>query len=575
MEYRISAPKPNTRMVEIELHLENVNDDTLNLHQPAWRPGRYEMGNFARNIQKMGAFTESGHPLPIQKISRDHWKVECGDTTRVIIRYNYYAAQPDAGACWVDSSLLYINPVHCCIYADDRLHLPCKLILDIPDSWEIATGLLRKSGKTLQASDFHQLVDSPVFAGADLKHQKYSVGDADFHIWFAGDCLPDWDKIIPPFKAFTEVQMKMMNGFPVRDYHFMILVLPFRFYHGVEHSNSTVLALGPGSGIMNDDLFNDLMGVASHELFHTWNVKAIRPADMLPYRYQEENYSRLGWVYEGFTTYYGDLILARSGFFSSKTYFEELNQRLQKHYDNYGRLNLSVADSSFDTWIDGYVPGIPNRKTSIYDEGSLIACILDLFIRKNSSGKNSLDDVMRSLYTDFALQNRGYRESDVRVLTEQLSGADASFIFEDLINGTKEYLPVLQELLHEFGCYISKTPSKNIYERNFGFKIVNTGNIYSVTHIAPDSPAEKTGLSKDDELICINNYKAEGNISDLIQMFGGDEITLEVFEMKRKKQVHLKKSELDFYAIYKVKLIDDLTEKQKQNFQSWTNLSVK
>lgn len=572
MHYLISAPKPNSRYLEIELTLEQVNDDLLELHLPSWRPGRYETGNFAKNIQHIHAFDANGSSLKMHKISKDSWKVDCNDAETVVVKYNYYAAQPDAGACWLDSELIYINPVHCCIYTDDRIHNPCKLQLNIPDNWEIACGLLQKKGNVLQATDFHQLVDSPLFASPVLQHNIYTAGDVNFQIWFAGKCNPDWERIIPDFKAFSEVQIKVMGGFPVREYHFLILILPYRFYHGVEHTNSTVLALGPGSALMNDALYTDLLGVASHELFHAWNVKTIRPADMLPYKYQEENYSRLGWVYEGITTYYGDLFLARSNFFNVNSYFEEVNARLQKHFDNYGRFNLSVADSSFDTWLDGYVAGVPNRKTSIYDEGCLIALMLDLFIRKNSAWKYSLDDVMRSLYKDFALQNLGYRENDVRLLVEHFSGADASVIFNNYINGTEPYISFLQELLAEVGCYISITLSKNIYESMFGFRVTASGSVFIVTAIAPNSPAETAGLCKDDELIAVNNYKAEGNLNDLFNLFKDDEITLDVFELKKKKTLHLKPSGESFYAIYKMAVIDDCSEECKLNFSKWTGL---
>jgi predicted metalloprotease with PDZ domain len=589
MQYRISAPRPSTRLLEIELILEQVNDDHLELFLPSWRPGRYELGNFAKNIRNIAAFDGSERPLKMVKKSKDTWSVDSHEADKIVIRYNYYAAQPDAGSCWIDDSLIYINPVHCCLYAEDRLHLPCKIILETPTDWEVATGLIHKKENIYQATDYHQLVDCPLLAGASLQHKEYIVSDINFHIWFSGECRPDWNRIIPDFKKFTEIQLAMMQSFPAREYHFLILTLPYKFYHGVEHTNSTVLALGPGSALMSDELYTDLVGVASHELFHAWNIKTIRPAEMLPYNYQQENYSRLGWVYEGVTTYYGDLFLARSGFFNPDGYFNELNMRLQRHMDNYGRFNHSVAESSFDTWLDGYVPGIPHRKTSIYDEGCLIACMLDLFIRKNSSGKFSLDDVMRTLYKDFALQNHGYREKDVRLLTGHFSGADVGFIFDKLINGRESYLPLLQELLNDVGCYISQAPAKNIYESHYGFRVAPSGSSFVVTHVAPASPAETAGLSKDDELICINDVKAENNLNDLFKMFLEKEIvmevfemkkkktvklSMEVFEMKKKKTVKLSASDNIFYPICVVKLVDDISQDQKTAFTQWTGINI-
>src|SRR5437762_8327636 len=169
---------------------------------------------------------------------------------------------------------------------------------------------------------------------------------------------------------------------------------------------------------MKEEFYVDFIGVVSHELFHVWNVKTIRPAEMTPYDYTKENYSRLGFVYEGVTTYYGDLFLVRSGVYSISQFFAELNVRIQKHFDNYGRFNLSVADSSFDTWLDGYTPGIPNRKTSIYDEGCLIALMTDLLIRRYTQNKKSLDDVMKTLYFDFAKLHHGYAEHDYTKVVE-------------------------------------------------------------------------------------------------------------------------------------------------------------
>ena len=213
-------------------------------------------------------------------------------------------------------------------------------------------------------------------------------------------------------KAFTIDQLKMMGSFPFDAYHFLVQVLPYSFYHGVEHLKSTVLGIGPGYDLMRNNIYIDFVGVASHELFHAWNIKTIRPAEMMPYNYKTENYSRLGFVYEGVTTYYGDLILARCGVYNTEQFFKELNVRIQKHFDNPGRQNLSVADSSFDTWLDGYTPGVPGRKTSIYDEGCITALMTDLIIRKKTNSKSSLDDVMRTLYEDFGKKNIGYAEHD-------------------------------------------------------------------------------------------------------------------------------------------------------------------
>lgn len=587
MKYSISVPQPSTHYVELELIIDNVEGELLELQLPSWRPGRYELGNFAKNIQHWNAFDADGNKLKHLKVTKDLWHLETKGAKQVIVKYNYYAAQADAGACWADEHMLYINPVHCMLYVPERINEQCEVQLNIPADWKIACGL-KSVDHILHADNFHALVDAPFIASPTLLHESYEVNNIPFHIWIQGDCNLEWVRIIKDYKAFTVVQLEMMKTFPAKDYHFLLLILPYRFYHGVEHTNSTVLALGPGYQLMKEELYTDLIGVASHELFHAWNVKTIRPADMYPYHYTSENYSRLGWVYEGFTTYYGDLFLARSGFFSAKNYFNEINLRLQRHMDNYGRFNLSVADSSFDTWLDGYSPGVPNRKTSIYDEGSLIALMLDQFIRKSSAHKHSLDDVMRSLYNDFALKQRGYVEHDVKTLVEYFAGKPADEIFNRFINGNESYENYLQELLDDAGCYISKSKSSLFFEERFGFKINAEGVVLKVSAIAPGSPADKSGLSKDDEVICVNDFKVENNLDDLIRfaidkqlkiaplsLGEGQGVRLDVFTQKKKRVLNIQATEETFYNRYKIELIKDATNKQQENFRDWTGINPK
>ncbi|MBK6987685.1 MAG: M61 family metallopeptidase [Bacteroidetes bacterium] len=354
--YKLSASNPISHFVEIEMHITNIDSSEVTFQLPSWRPGRYEIANFARNLRKWKAYNNKNEVLAFRKINKDNWSVSTDGANELIIKYEYYCAQLDAGACWVDDEQIYINPVHCFMFIPERIHEECVLELSIPSNYRIASSLQKSGEKRLLAEDFDELVDSPFIASPTLQVKSYEAGEVNFSIAIQGDSQPDWLRILADFKAFSEKQIEIMGSFPVEDYIFLVQVLPNRFYHGVEHLRSTVLALGPGSQLMNDALYTDFIGVASHELFHAWNIKTIRPIEMMPYDYTKENYSQLGYVYEGVTTYYGDQILARADVYSIDQFFVELNIRLQKHFDNPGRFNMSVADSSFDTWLDGYVP---------------------------------------------------------------------------------------------------------------------------------------------------------------------------------------------------------------------------
>ena len=574
--YDFASSVPSSRNIDIIFRAAAEPSGITELALPAWRPGRYELGNFAKNITRFRVVDENGKALTFEKTGSHRWQVHSGKSKQVVVHYSYYAAQPDAGACWTDEEFMYVNPVHCCLYIPGKLNTSCVIRVKVPDDWTIACSMKVLMKHELKASDFHELADSPFFAGASLQHKKYTAANNTFHVWMHGENNTEWPRLLADFKAFTEVQLAMMRSFPVREFHFLILLLPFPFYHGVEHTGSTVLALGPGYKMMQKSFYDDLMGVASHELFHVWNVKTLRPRDFAVYDYQKENYSTLGWVYEGFTTYYGDLFLARSGYFKTEDFFREITVRLQKHMDSYGRLNQSVSESSFDTWLDGYVPGVPHRKTSIYDEGCLFALMLDLYIRKTSKGKFSLDDLFRQLYSEFSPGNIGYREQDVRVLASALSDEKVNRIFDQHIRKAGTYLPLLQELLDDVGCYVSEQPSSCSYERSFGFRVKTENGIIKIASVMPGSPAEKAGLSKEDELVYVDGWKLENDLHDRVSyaLQNNRHIELGFFSSKKFKSVKLKKTEKHFFGKYQIMVQADAGKEQKKRRMEWLSQKV-
>lgn len=553
------------------MQINNIDSEEVILELPSWRPGRYELGNFARNIRKWHAFNDKNEPLVFRKNSKDTWQVSTEGSGTIIIRYEYYCFQADAGSCFVDEDHIYINPVQCFLYISEKLHESCTIELDIPSNYKLATSLKKDSQKVLLAGDFHELYDSPFIAGADLQSESYKVNDTTFTIWLQGKCKPEWQRIIEDFTAFTIKQLEMMGSFPFKEYHFLVLVLPYKFYHGVEHLSSTVLAIGPGQNLMNDSVYIDFIGVASHELFHAWNVKTIRPAEMMPYNYKKENYSRLGFVYEGVTTYYGDLFLAKCGVYTVDQFFAEISLRLQKHFDNPGRFNLSVADSSYDTWLDGYNPGVPGRKTSIYDEGCLTAMMTDLIIRdKNKSA--SLDDVMKTLYNDFGKKKIGYTDHDYISVVENIAKIAMADFFLDHVYGTENDEELLNTLLNSAGCSLMKKSSSEESERRFGFKITGHEKLTTVSSIYPGSPAFENGLGINDEIIAVNEIKVEENLQALLKMFSMKKIVITILTpMKMLKDIAMSPSGTDYYSRYFISKKENPTREQREFFKSWLN----
>lgn len=535
---------------------------------PAWRPGRYELQNFAQKLQDFRVVTPEGTPLPCRKVSKDRWQVETQGQAQVHVHYNFYARQMDAGGSWLAEDFLYVNPVNCLLTAEGQEQEPCLVSMAIPDHWQIACGLPTVAPKTLQAQNFDQLADSPFIASATLQHQVYEEQGIPFHVWFQGECQPNWEQLIPHFRAFTREQLALFETFPVPDYHFLNIILPYQHYHGVEHLNSTVITLGPAELLMSPALYKELLGVSCHELFHTWNIKQIRPIELQPYNFTQENYFRTGYVAEGVTTYYGDYLLARGGVFTADQYFQELNTVLKKHTVDQGEQHLSVADSSFDTWLDGYKPGVPDRKVSIYHKGCIAALVLDLEIRRATQNRRSLDEVMRRLWQEFGQTGRGYREEDYQDLAQQVAGIPLEDYFREMIFGTVSFEKWLAPALDYVGCTLEKLPSALPYESFYGFK-VNPAlpAAAAIGYVAPGSPAAAV-MAVEDELIAVNGRKVEnGNLVNLLAKPEPIELTL--FRQKKLQTVRLAPDGLLHLPQYNVRKKPEASPEQQANFRAW------
>lgn len=578
MNYRLFFSKASTQYLDIELRMDAPKGSKMELVIPHWRPGRYEAGNFAKNVKSFRVSDALGQALNFRKSAMNRWEVDLlPGSKEVVVQYSYYAAELNAGSTWLDDRQLYVNPVNCLMYCPDYLHAEVSLHVELPNGYQIAGGL--GGGSMLQNDSFcthsfrlknyDTLADSPFIASADLVHRSYQINGIDFHIWILGDCHPDWEKVTGDFFIFSNEILNMMGIYPHDEYHFLVQVLAAPFYHGVEHCNSTVIAIGPGHSFMKPSLYNEFLGVSCHELFHVWNVKHIRPADMLPYDFSGANYSRLGYVYEGLTTYYGDLLLFRSGIFGWTEWVQTFEEQLQKHFDNGGRFNYSVAASSFDTWLDGYVPGAPDRKVSIYTEGCLLAFMTDVLIRIHSGDHSSLDNVIRGLWEDFGKKGIGYTEADYRSFAEHYAGKPLEHLFDELINGTSSYEPLLRFCLAQVGLELQKRQSTKTCESAFGFRVIE-GNEVLVSQIAAGSPAELGGLMLKDRIIAVNHFEVKNNLNDLMRQHTSGPVHILIARGGRIQTIQMTSVEQTFYSSYGIVKDRLAGEQERSRFFKWS-----
>ncbi len=565
--YKIGYSNPGSQLIEITFTVKGNSDEKVQVQLPSWRPGRYELGNFAKNIRSFRVEDVDGKAIHFHKIKKDLWEVECGKTSEFSVIYTYYAAELNAGSSYLDDAQLYVNPVNCCVFIPERMNEACRLEIVVPSSYQIATNLKPLENLfAFECENFDQLADSPFIASAGLQHLELDESEHIFHLWFMGDVQPDWQRLSIDFRKFCKEQLLTVGNLPGRDYHFLFQILPVFFYHGVEHTYSTVCALGPGNKVFSTDFYDELLGVSSHELFHAWNIKTIRPSEMSPYDFTYENYSRLGWVYEGITTWYGDQFLLRSGVFDSTRYLKTLNDKLKRHFTNYGRFNQPVAEASFDTWLDGYVPGIPNRKTSIYVEGSLITFMIDSLIREKTIDEVCVDELIRRLYQD-AQKGISYSKESILNHLKEISTIDFSAFYSDYIDGTKDFEPELVRCFERIGMNLKMQFPFSDAEHRFGFKILENAGQTSIALLAPGSPAEQSGLMVGDIVLACDNRRVNQNWS--IVSSNKERLMIHVFSREQLKVVELESSGKNWFVSREIEFDSAASENQKSNYKKW------
>ena len=570
--YTIDCDNAQQHFIKIKVQFP-VDENKTIIHLPSWRPGRYELGNFSKNIKNFKVFNDQNKAVNFHKINKDSWEISSNETKYIKIEYQYYANELNAGSSYYNENQLYVNPVNCFLYAEGKEQFPISLELNIPENYTIASSLVQENNFLL-AENFDELADSPFICSENLEKQTYIVADTNFHIWFNNQLNIPWERVIDDFRNFTKKQIEDFGEFPVSEYHFLIQSLPYLAYHGVEHLKSTVITLGPSYDLF-ENRYDELLGVSSHELYHVWNVKSIRPKELLPYNFKKENYSELGYIYEGITTYLGDLYLLKSGVFSLENYLRELSKQFQKHLDNPGRFAYSVSQSSFDTWLDGYVPGVPGRKVSIYTEGCLLAFVMDAKIRKATNNKRGIEEVMKRLYYNFAQNNKGYTEKDFIDQLENICGYSFQDFFNDYVHGSTPYETILLEALDFIGLELIQTPSNSYSEANLGMKTVHQSNQLLISAIYPGSPADMAGLSLGDELIALNTIKLNHDLDSCLNYFDASSKTLSFFRNGKLLLLTLPEVNRFFYLNHKIHKKVNLTPNQEKAIFAWSENNSK
>jgi len=471
-----------------------VDSDQVILQMPSWRPGRYQLADYAQNVRFFQIKDFANIPVTFEKTSKNRWQFLAKNEQDYLISYEYYAAKMDAGSCWVDESQIYLNFVNCCLEVLNFPDLNYEVSFDLNPQFTIATTLYPNGVNKFITSNFQELADSSFLASENLTRWEYLIDKVQFNCWFNGEIHFSEEEFLEQFQRFTQRQIEDFGEFPESQYHFIFQLLPYPHYHGVEHKKGTVITFGPAESLTDPSQMEELLGVSSHELYHAWNVCRIRPTELLPYDFSKETYTNAGWMLEGITTYMGDLYLLKSGVYSLETYLKHLEKIINREAQNFGWKNYSILESSFDLWLDGYQPGIPDRKVNIYSHGALICLCLDIMLMRRNGC--SLADVMKVAWKKFGKKNKGYSQQTFWsiFLEKALDESEFKLFYKKFIAGKDDLLEMVEALMPLLGLELIQDSKINPLASKIGI-LTSNGKI---TKIHSESPAYKTLMIGDE-----------------------------------------------------------------------------
>lgn len=532
LHYQIEFDDYKQHLVHVTIRfLANPNQE---LWLPTWIPGSYLIREFSKHIESVKAYDEAGRMLDIKKTSKNRWRLFNTDHELMTIEYDVYAYDLSVRGAYVDQTRLYINPACVCLALDGQEQSACEVEVFLPDElkhFQLATGLASKSlvkGRfTLKADHYDQLIDSP-FELADQTRFNFETHGIEHEFVISGSHTTNIDRLKADIEKICAAEINMFGSAPFKNYTFMTMATG-NSYGGLEHCNSTSL-ITPRDDLPKSNEptepskdYQRFLGLCSHEYFHSWLVKFIRPENFANYNLHQEGYTSLLWIFEGFTSYYDDLILLRSGVISQKSYLDLLKAQIDRYLQNPGRFVQTVAESSFDAWIKFYRQdeNSNNAGTSYYNKGALVALCLDLGLRLRGS---SLDALMRRLYEN-TQNGMQVNERTIFDLCKELTGDNWIEQINHLINTTDE-LP-LDQLLPEFGLSYRVKTDKSL---PLGLKLVDKPEGVLVQSARRESAGAKAGISANDVIIAIDGLKASTKLIEKYAKQGG---TYTVFAFRR------------------------------------------
>lgn len=521
IEYILDFEHPQTHYHSVKMKISGLSGKSIDVKMPAWAPGSYMIREFAKNVDFFEVTSHTPAEIKWNKTDKNTWNITLNSAQEITIAYKVYSYELTVRTSFVDADHAYLNGSSVFLYIDGKKNLPGTLTVNPHKNWKKISCGLEKDGSDwkMKFPDYDVLADSPIEIGnQDVFY--FETSGCKYEVAMVGEGNYDAEVLKKDMAKVIDEAVKVYGENPNKNYVFIVHNLT-QGGGGLEHLNSTTLQVNRWT---YENSYLSFLSLVAHEYFHLWNVKRARAIELGPFDYDEENYTTLLWVMEGFTSYYDELLLLRAGFYTEAEYIRSLTSSISSTENTPGTKVQNMAESSFDAWIKGYRTNENsyNSQISYYTKGSVLGALLDIEIVQSTNGEKHLDDLMKYMYDEYYKKlKRGYTEAEFKAAAEKITGKKMDNFFKDYVNSTQKidydyfFKNVGYELLF----------SDRSDEMSLGIRSRDEGGKLIINTVVADGAGWDAGLNVNDEIISIDDYRLDqATLTKYLGMKQADEV---------------------------------------------------
>ncbi|ALZ74544.1 PDZ domain-containing protein [Rheinheimera sp. F8] len=565
VDYQIKITDPDQHLADIQIKMTAEQAGAFSLKLPAWRSGKYQILDLANGVRRFEARLANGQPVPVEKAEKSTWQLQLPAAGDIVVSYQIYANELNQRTRHIDDTHAYINASAFLMYHDAQRKDPVTVSLQVPQGWRSTSGMTRTGDHSFKAADYDVLADSPIETGI---HQSFTfkADGRDYEVVFWGQGNFDATQTVKDFEKIVLQASSIWQGYPYQNYLFIVHAASGA-RGATEHLNSTVIQRDRFS-FRKREHYLEFLSTAAHELVHTWNVKAYRPAELVPYDYLQPNYSKLLWISEGSTSYFQNQLLLRAGLMTPQEFYNDLAKRLKRFERTPGREIQSVAQSSFDNWISLGGDHADNFSVNIYSEGYLVSWMLDHFLMNNSGLKSNYRTLHNELYQRFG-KTTAFTAADVQKIAMDLTGQSLAEFWLQQVETPLEL--DAETLLKTAGLQLVKPKPTEPFT---GLTVQAGKTGAEVSKVERDSPAWVADFSVGDHIIALDGLQLQTELAERLKDFpAGTAIKVTLFRDGRLLERQLT-PQIQPAGNWQVVPVAKPSRQQKAYYRAWLGVDL-